>query len=127
MSTFLEGHFLVLSTSGLPCSLCVAPPGSKLEAGSCLLVTGGFLSRASASGEIPEIHCTALLPNSCPHCFFFFFFFLECLFFSLNGSLCKGDSLLEGKQEPIGVEHRRMDSVALHGKHGVSFILFWGC
>lgn len=42
------------------------------------------------------------------------------MLFSLNGSPCKGDSLLEGKQELIGIELRRMDLVALHGKHGVS-------
>lgn len=41
------------------------------------------------------------------------------MFFSLDGSPCKGDSLLEEKQELIVLEHRRMDSTALHGKRVV--------
>lgn len=36
------------------------------------------------------------------------------MFFSLDGSPLKGDSLLEGKWE---LEHRRMDSAALQSRH----------
>lgn len=39
--------------------------------------------------------------------------------FSLDASPYKGDSLLEGKWKLIELEHRRMDSAALHSRHCV--------